>query len=177
MSLSSESATRVAKVLGEALPYIRRFRGKTIVVKYGGNAMVDERLKSGFARDIVLMRLVGINPVVVHGGGPQIGRLLEKIGKESRFVEGMRVTDSETMDVVEMVLGGSVNKEISSTICSAGGKAIGLSGCLSRNVVAASAASSVRPSPSSAWARSSDTSCTNQPPRGPVRLFPFGPPG
>ena len=106
MSLSSAKATEVARVLGEALPYIRRFRGKTIVVKYGGNAMVDERLKSGFARDIVLMRLVGINPVVVHGGGPQIGRLLEKIGKESRFVDGMRVTDSETMDVVEMVLAG-----------------------------------------------------------------------
>jgi acetylglutamate kinase len=128
MSLSSESATRVAKVLGEALPYIRRFRGKTIVVKYGGNAMVDERLKSGFARDIVLMRLVGINPVVVHGGGPQIGRLLEKIGKESRFVEGMRVTDSETMDVVEMVLGGLVNKDIVNLISRHGGRAVGLTG-------------------------------------------------
>jgi acetylglutamate kinase len=128
MSLSSESATRVAKVLGEALPYIRRFRGKTIVVKYGGNAMVDERLKSGFARDIVLMRLVGINPVVVHGGGPQIGRLLEKIGKESRFVEGMRVTDSETMDVVEMVLGGLVNKDIVHLISRHGGRAVGLTG-------------------------------------------------
>ncbi len=128
MSLSSERATRVAKVLGEALPYIRRFRGKTIVVKYGGNAMVDERLKSGFARDIVLMRLGGINPVVVHGGGPQIGRLLEKIGKESRFVEGMRVTDSETMDVVEMVLGGLVNKDIVNLISRHGGRAVGLTG-------------------------------------------------
>jgi acetylglutamate kinase len=128
MSLSSESATEVARVLGEALPYIRRFRGKTIVVKYGGNAMVDAQLKSGFARDIVLMRLVGINPVVVHGGGPQIGRVLEKIGKQSQFVEGMRVTDSETMDVVEMVLGGLVNKEIVNLIPRHGGRAVGLSG-------------------------------------------------
>ena len=128
MSLSSDKATEVARVLGEALPYIRRFRGKTIVVKYGGNAMVDERLKSGFARDIVLMRLVGINPVVVHGGGPQIGRLLEKIGKESRFVDGMRVTDSETMDVVEMVLGGLVNKDIVNLISRHGGRAVGLTG-------------------------------------------------
>lgn len=128
MSLSSDKATEVARVLGEGLPYIRRFRGKTIVVKYGGNAMVDERLKSGFARDIVLMRLVGINPVVVHGGGPQIGRLLEKIGKESRFVDGMRVTDSETMDVVEMVLGGLVNKDIVSLISRHGGRAVGLTG-------------------------------------------------
>lgn len=128
MSLSSDKATEVARVLGEALPYIRRFRGKTIVVKYGGNAMVDERLKSGFARDIVLMRLVGINPVVVHGGGPQIGHLLEKIGKESRFVDGMRVTDSETMDVVEMVLVGKVNKEIVALINKHGGQAVGLSG-------------------------------------------------
>ncbi|MGW8309551.1 MAG: acetylglutamate kinase, partial [Thiogranum sp.] len=96
MSLSSAKATDVARVLGEALPYIRRFRGKTVVVKYGGNAMVDEQLKSGFARDIVLMRLVGINPVVVHGGGPQIGQVLQKIGKQSEFVQGMRVTDSET---------------------------------------------------------------------------------
>ena len=128
MSLSSSKATEVAHVLGEALPYIRRFRGKTVVVKYGGNAMVDEQLKSGFARDIVLMRLVGINPVVVHGGGPQIGQALEKIGKESRFVEGMRVTDSETMDVVEMVLGGLVNKDIVSLISRHGGRAVGLTG-------------------------------------------------
>jgi len=128
MSLTSKQATDVAHVLGEALPYIRRFRGKTVVVKYGGNAMVDETLKSGFARDIVLMRLVGINPVVVHGGGPQIGRVLEKIGKQSEFVQGMRVTDSETMDVVEMVLGGLVNKDIVSLITGHGGRAVGLTG-------------------------------------------------
>jgi acetylglutamate kinase len=128
MSLDSKVAIRVARVLSEALPYIRRFRGKTIVVKYGGNAMVDEKLKSGFARDIVLMRLVGINPVVVHGGGPQIGEVLRKIGKESTFVQGMRVTDSETMDVVEMVLGGLVNKEIVNLVTSHGGRAIGLTG-------------------------------------------------
>ena len=128
MSLTSESAKNVAQVLAEALPYIQRFRGKTVVIKYGGNAMVDETLKSGFARDIVMMKLVGINPVVVHGGGPQIGILLEKIGKESRFVEGMRVTDSETMDVVEMVLGGLVNKEIVNLITHHGGRAVGLTG-------------------------------------------------
>jgi acetylglutamate kinase len=128
MSLTNESARNVAHVLTEAMPYIRRFRGKTVVIKYGGNAMVDEALKSGFARDIVLMKLVGINPVVVHGGGPQIGSLLEKIGKESHFVEGMRVTDSETMDVVEMVLGGLVNKEIVSLITRHGGRAVGLTG-------------------------------------------------
>ena len=102
MSLDSSSAMNVARVLTEALPYIRRFQGKTIVIKYGGNAMVDDALKHGFARDVVLMKLVGMNPVVVHGGGPQIGNMLKQIGKESRFVEGMRVTDSETMDVVEM---------------------------------------------------------------------------
>jgi acetylglutamate kinase len=118
----------VAHVLAEALPYIKRFAGKTIVIKYGGNAMVDDGLKNGFARDIVLMKLVGMNPVVVHGGGPQIGQLLEKIGKESQFVEGMRVTDSETMDVVEMVLGGLVNKEIVNLINGHGGKAVGLTG-------------------------------------------------
>ena len=128
MSLTSESARNVAHVLTEAMPYIRRFRGKTVVIKYGGNAMVDETLKSGFARDVVLMKLVGINPVVVHGGGPQIGKLLEKIGKESRFVEGMRVTDSETMDVVEMVLGGLVNKQIVNLITRHGGRAVGLTG-------------------------------------------------
>ena len=128
MSLNSQQATEVARVLGEALPYIRRFQGKTVVVKYGGNAMVDEQLKSGFARDIVLMHLVGINPVVVHGGGPQIGKVLEQIGKESRFVEGMRVTDSETMDVVEMVLGGLVNKDIVSLVTRHGGRAVGLTG-------------------------------------------------
>jgi acetylglutamate kinase len=128
MSLTTDSAKNVAHVLAEALPYIRRFRGKTVVIKYGGNAMVDETLKSGFARDIVLMKLVGINPVVVHGGGPQIGMLLEKIGKESKFVDGMRVTDSETMDVVEMVLGGLVNKDIVNLIAHHGGRAVGLTG-------------------------------------------------
>lgn len=128
MTLNSSAAVHNARVLSEALPYIRRFYGKTIVVKYGGNAMVDENLKNGFARDVVLMKLVGMNPVVVHGGGPQIGRLLEKIGKESRFIEGMRVTDAETMDVVQMVLGGLVNKEIVSLINQHGGKAVGLTG-------------------------------------------------
>lgn len=125
---AGNNAGDIARVLVEALPYIRRFSGKTIVLKYGGNAMSDENLKSGFARDVVLMKLVGMNPVVVHGGGPQIGSLLERIGKESRFVEGMRVTDSETMDVVEMVLGGLVNKEIVNLINTHGGNAIGLSG-------------------------------------------------
>jgi acetylglutamate kinase len=128
MSLTAESAKNVAHVLAEALPYIRRFHGKTVVIKYGGNAMVDEELKSGFARDVVLMKLVGINPVVVHGGGPQIGKLLDKLGKESRFIDGMRVTDSETMDVVEMVLGGLVNKEIVNLITRHGGRAVGLTG-------------------------------------------------
>jgi len=128
MSLTPENATNVARVLSQALPYIQRFRGKTVVVKYGGNAMVDEGLKQSFARDIVLMKLVGINPVVVHGGGPQIGNLLKRIGKESQFVEGMRVTDAETMDVVEMVLGGLVNKEIVNLINRHGGKAVGLTG-------------------------------------------------
>ena len=128
MSLTREAASNAARVLNEALPYIQRFQDKTIVIKYGGNAMVDERLKDGFARDVVLMKLVGMNPVVVHGGGPQISRLLEKIGKKSEFIEGMRVTDRETMDIVEMVLGGSVNKEIVSLINAHGGKAVGLSG-------------------------------------------------
>jgi acetylglutamate kinase len=128
MTIDSTYAMNFARVLTEALPYIRRFAGKTIVIKYGGNAMVDDRLKSGFARDIVLMKAVGINPVVVHGGGPQIGRLLEKIGKRTEFVQGMRVTDSETMDVVEMVLGGLVNKEIVSLIHRHGGNAVGLTG-------------------------------------------------
>ena len=126
--MTATPATQVAHVLIEALPYIQRFRGKTVVVKYGGNAMTEEHLKHSFARDIVLMKLVGVNPVVVHGGGPQIGKLLERIGKESRFVAGMRVTDAETMDVVEMVLGGSVNKEIVNLINSKGGRAIGLTG-------------------------------------------------
>ncbi len=128
MSLTAEAAGNVAHVLTEALPYIRRFGGKTIVIKYGGNAMVDEELKAGFARDVVLMKLVGINPVVVHGGGPQICDLLKRLGKESEFVQGMRVTDSETMDVVEMVLGGLVNKEIVNLINRHGGSAVGLTG-------------------------------------------------
>ena len=128
MTLDSSQALNVAHVLTEALPYIRRYQGKTIVIKYGGNAMIDETLKRGFARDVVLMKLVGINPVVVHGGGPQIDSLLERIGKESKFVDGMRITDTETMDVVEMVLGGAVNKDIVNLINAQGGRAIGLSG-------------------------------------------------
>ena len=128
MSLSPMPAAERAQVLTEALPYIQRFHGKTVVVKYGGNAMVDDRLKQSFARDVVLMKLVGMNPVVVHGGGPQIGRMLERIGKKSEFIQGMRVTDRETMDVVEMVLGGLVNKEIVSLINKHGGKAVGLTG-------------------------------------------------
>ena len=128
MSLSSEAAMNVARVLAQALPYIQRFSGKVVVIKYGGHAMVDDTLKSGFARDLVLMKLVGIQPVVVHGGGPQIGRLLTRIGKETAFVDGMRVTDSETMDVVEMVLGGLVNKEIVNLINGHGGAAVGLTG-------------------------------------------------
>ncbi len=127
MSLEID-AMNIATVLTEALPYIRKFTGKTIVVKYGGNAMVDDALKKGFARDVVLMKLVGMNPVVVHGGGPQIGSLLKRLGKESEFFQGMRVTDSETMDVVEMVLGGLVNKEIVALINSQGGRAVGLTG-------------------------------------------------
>jgi len=128
MTLDLSNAMNIAHVLTEALPYIQRFAGKTIVIKYGGNAMTEEVLKSGFARDVVLMKLVGINPVIVHGGGPQIGQLLAKLGKESRFIDGMRVTDSETMDVVEMVLGGRVNKEIVSLINRHGGRAVGLTG-------------------------------------------------
>lgn len=126
--MKNSTAQKVAEVLTEALPYIQRHTGKTVVIKYGGNAMVDEALKSGFARDIVLMKQIGINPVIVHGGGPQIGNLLERIGKTSEFIDGMRVTDSETMDVVEMVLGGLVNKEIVNLISSHGGKAVGLTG-------------------------------------------------
>ena len=128
MTLTKDAAINVAQVLTEALPYIQRFSGKTVVVKYGGNAMVDNALKHSFARDIVLMKLVGINPVVVHGGGPQIGTLLQRIGKKTQFIEGMRVTDAETMDVVEMVLGGLVNKEIVNLINQHGGRAVGLSG-------------------------------------------------
>jgi len=123
-----EQSKHFASVLTEALPYIQKFTGKTFVVKFGGNAMVDDELKASFARDIVLMKLVGINPIVVHGGGPQIGKLLEELNIESKFVDGMRVTDSATMDVVEMVLGGSVNKEIVSLINKNGGLAIGVTG-------------------------------------------------
>lgn len=128
MAIEAAAATNIAHVLTEALPYIQRFSGKTVVIKYGGNAMVDQELKAGFARDIVLMKLVGINPVVIHGGGPQIGLLLERLGKSSNFIDGMRVTDSETMDVVEMVLGGLVNKEIVNLIHHHGGNAVGLTG-------------------------------------------------
>lgn len=128
MTLNINAAKNIASVLTEALPYIQRFTGKTIVVKYGGNAMIDEKLKNSFARDIVLMKLVGINPIVVHGGGPQIGNLLEKLNIKSSFVDGLRVTDSQTMDVVEMVLGGLVNKEIVNLLNRNRGNAIGISG-------------------------------------------------
>ena len=123
-----EKSMERAEILLEALPYIRRFYNKTIVIKYGGHAMLDEDLKQSFARDVVMMKYVGINPVVVHGGGPQIGTYLKKLGKESRFVQGMRVTDEETMNIVEMVLVGMVNKEIVGLINRHGGKAVGLSG-------------------------------------------------
>ena len=126
--MDKQSATHIADVLSEALPYLQRLSNKTIVIKFGGNAMIDDALKNSFARDIVLLKQVGVNPVVVHGGGPQIGSLLEKIGKKSKFIDGMRVTDSETMDVVEMVLGGLVNKSIVSLINHNGGKAVGLTG-------------------------------------------------
>jgi acetylglutamate kinase len=126
--MQKRTAHQIADVLIEALPYIQRFKGKTVVVKFGGNAMVDEALKHSFARDIVLMKLVGLNPIVVHGGGPQIGKLLTKLGKTTGFIDGMRITDSETMDVVEMVLGGLVNKEIVNLINRHGGKAVGLTG-------------------------------------------------
>ena len=126
--VSPAHPNETARILTEALPYIRRYQGKTIVIKYGGSAMVDQALKNSFAHDVILMKLVGMNPVVVHGGGPQISQLLEKIGKESTFVDGMRVTDSETMDMVEMVLGGLVNKDIVHLINSLGGRAVGLSG-------------------------------------------------
>lgn len=122
------SQADTARILMEALPYIQRFHGKTLVVKMGGNAMTDDALKRSFARDIVLMKLVGLNPIVVHGGGPQIGDLLEKLHIESRFVDGMRVTDAATMDVVQMVLGGLVNQQIVSLINSEGGRAIGITG-------------------------------------------------
>jgi len=128
MSLSLSNAKNIAKVLTESLPYIQKFTGRTVVVKYGGNAMVDEALKQSFARDVVLMKLVGINPIVVHGGGPQIGSLLERLNIESSFIDGLRVTDSQTMDVVEMVLGGLVNKEIVALLNKNQGKAVGISG-------------------------------------------------
>ncbi len=128
MPLTRQEAMTTAEVLSEAMSYIQRFVGKTIVIKYGGNAMTDEKLKNSFARDIVMMKLIGINPIVVHGGGPQIGSLLEKLNIESHFINGMRVTDSKTMDVVEMVLGGMVNKEIVGLINANGGSAIGLTG-------------------------------------------------
>lgn len=126
--LNRDAATQVSRILTEALPYIQRFTGKTIVIKYGGNAMESEELQAGFAKDIVLMKTVGINPVVVHGGGPQIGDLLKRLNIDSEFIEGMRVTDNATMDVVEMVLGGQVNKNIVSLINQHGGQALGLTG-------------------------------------------------
>ena len=128
MSLTGTTAQLKAKILAEALPYIRRFHGKTVVVKYGGNAMTDEKLKHSFARDVVLLKLVGINLVIVHGGGPQIDDQLRKVGKKGEFIQGMRVTDAETMDVVEMVLGGQVNTDVVNLINRNGGRAVGLSG-------------------------------------------------
>jgi acetylglutamate kinase len=128
MSVAPSTAALKAQILAEALPYIRRFHGKTIVVKYGGNAMTEERLQKSFAHDVVLLKLVGMNPVVVHGGGPQIENVLGRLGKKGEFVQGMRVTDAETMDVVEMVLGGTVNKEIVTLINQVGGRAVGLTG-------------------------------------------------
>ncbi|WP_269531276.1 acetylglutamate kinase [Chitinimonas sp. BJYL2] len=126
--ISAHDAASTAAVLAEAMPYIRRFFDKTIVIKYGGNAMTEPELKEGFARDVVLLKLVGMNPVVVHGGGPQINDLLNRVGKQGEFIQGMRVTDSETMEIVEMVLGGLVNKEIVSLINQHGGRAVGLTG-------------------------------------------------
>jgi len=126
--MDNNKANHVVSVLAEALPYIQKLNGKTVVIKYGGNAMTDENLKLGFARDIVLLKQVGVNPVVVHGGGPQIAQLLERVGKESKFIQGMRVTDTETMDIVEMVLGGLVNKSIVTLINQQGGRAVGLTG-------------------------------------------------
>jgi acetylglutamate kinase len=123
-----EKLIEKAKILIEALPYIQTFRGKTFVIKYGGSAMTDDALKQGFAQDVVLMRYIGINPVIVHGGGPQIGKTMERMGKKPAFVSGQRVTDEETMDIVEMVLGGKVNKEIVNLINKTGGKAVGLTG-------------------------------------------------
>ncbi|GDX61296.1 acetylglutamate kinase [Nitrosomonadaceae bacterium] len=128
MSLSTSIAKDKAKILAEALPYIQRFHGKTIVIKYGGNAMTEEHLKQSFARDVVLLKLVGMHPVIVHGGGPQIDDMLKRIGKKVEFIQGMRVTDPETMDIVEMVLGGLINKDIVNLINFHGGTAVGLTG-------------------------------------------------
>ena len=128
MTSTQISPAQEAAILAEALPYIKRFHGKTIVVKFGGNAMVDEKLKQCFARDVVLLKLVGMNVVVVHGGGPQIENLLTRVGKKGEFIQGMRVTDAETMEIVEMVLGGQVNKDVVNLINQAGGKAVGLTG-------------------------------------------------
>ena len=128
MTLEKISPAQEAAILAEALPYIKRFHGKTIVVKFGGNAMIDEKLKQCFARDVVLLKLVGMNVVVVHGGGPQIENLLTRVGKKGEFIQGMRVTDAETMEIVEMVLGGQVNKDVVNLINQAGGKAVGLTG-------------------------------------------------
>src|SRR5690554_5091522 len=162
--LDRESAMQVADVLSKALPYIQRFTGKTIVIKYGGNAMIDEDLKNSFARDIVMMKLVGINPVVVHGGGPQIGELLTQLNIDSQFIDGMRVTDSKTVDVVQMVLGGLVNKDIVSLINRNGGRAVGLTGkdadlIQARKLKAVRASSAENQAPESLilawWARSS----------------------
>jgi acetylglutamate kinase len=128
MSSSTTPSALKARILAEALPYIQRFHGKVIVVKYGGNAMTDEKLKESFARDVVLLKLVGMNVVVVHGGGPQIDDMLKRVGKKGEFVQGMRVTDAETMELVEMVLGGQVNKDIVNLINRHGGTAVGLTG-------------------------------------------------
>ena len=128
MPLSPFTSNEKVKILAEALPYIQRFHGKTIVIKYGGNAMTEENLKQSFAQDVVLLKLVGMNPVIVHGGGPQIDDMLKRVGKKGEFIQGMRVTDTETMDVVEMVLGGLVNKNIVNLINHHGGRAVGLTG-------------------------------------------------
>jgi len=146
MAISTDQATNIAAVLTEALPYIQQFHGSTLVVKYGGNAMVDETLKNSFARDVVLLKLVGLNPIVVHGGGPQIGDLLERLNIPTKFVGGMRVTDEETMDVVEMVLGGLVNQDIVSIINANGGRAVGITG-KDGNLIRAEKFTVTRPGP------------------------------
>ncbi|WP_020396293.1 acetylglutamate kinase [Thiolinea disciformis] len=132
----TNSALDTANVLIEALPYIQRYAGKTIVIKYGGNAMVEDKLEQSFARDIVLLKQIGINPVVVHGGGPQIGNMLKRLGKDSQFIDGMRVTDKETMEVVQMVLGGFINQQIVNMINQAGGRAAGLTGVDTNLIIA-----------------------------------------